>query len=259
MKISVVASNRDRLDLNSNITKWFIKSIQWQEYTDFELLIADGGSKNYEELRSYFENSKEKISMRIVQYKIGELFERSLLNNVGIRNANGEYVLCSDVDMIYNPNLISTVIENLGGNRFIESRTLYIHGWNVEKIYKEEINARNILEINKMGKIKKRSTAGGLQCTSMENWNKLKGYNETDIKGWGSEDVELLERAKRLGLKIRWLGESSESIMVYHQPHLKQNLKQDLECQAKNRKVLNNIKLDINENGWGGIYQSPTT
>jgi glycosyltransferase involved in cell wall biosynthesis len=253
--LTITASNRDRLDLNSDITKWFIKSVQWQDYTDFELLIADGGSKNYEEIKSYFENSKEKIPMRIVQLKIGELFERSKLNNVGIRNARGKYILTTDVDMIFHPHLVSTVMENLGDNRFIESRTLYIHGWNAERIYKGEIDPRNVLDMGKTGRIKKKSTAGGLQCTSIENWNRLRGFNETTIRGWGSEDVELLERVKKLGLKIRWLGESSESIMVYHQPHPKPNLKQDLECQERNKKALNNItdyRANLNV-GWGGI------
>ena len=255
--LTITASNRDRLDLNRNITKWFIKSIQWQDYVfdKIELLIADGGSKNYEELKSYFENSKEKIPMRIVQYKIGELFERALLNNVGVRNAKGEYVLCTDVDMIFHPHLISTVMENLGGNRFVESRTMYIHGWNVEKIYKGEIDARNILEMSKLGRIKKRSTCGGMQCTSIGNWNKVSGFNES-MKGWGSEDAELLRRISLAGIKTKWLGESGD-IMVYHQPHPKPNIKLDLECQVRNKKVMESVtNYSANPNGWGGIYST---
>ncbi len=110
MKLTIVASNRDRLKLEEPASQLFLKSIQWQDYTDFELLIVDGGSQNYDELEKYFSSQSFRIPMRIIQYKIGEAFERALLNNVGIRNANGEYVMCTDVDMMFGKNLTETII-----------------------------------------------------------------------------------------------------------------------------------------------------
>lgn len=255
MKLTIVASNRDRLDTtNSKITHWFLRSLAWQDCKDFELVIADGGSKNYEEIRYDFEDaiSTFPIRRRFVQHKIGELFERARLNNVGIRNATAPYVLCTDVDMIFGPNLVSTVLRNMDANTFLESRTMYLNDAQAGMIYSGKIDPINDIAACRIGRTKKRTTAGGLQCTSVENWNKLRGYNE-EMVGWGSEDYELLTRAGMAGLKVKWLGEAND-VMVFHQSHPKSDIKKDLECQEKNKKHLYNIKdYRANPNGWGGI------
>ena len=255
MKLSIVASNRDRFKLNDNASQWFLKSIQWQDFNDFELVIADGGSSNYNELQAYFGAFKGNVPVRLVQYKIGEPFERAKLNNVGIRQAKGEYIMCTDVDVLFGKSLISELVSNLNANSFVESRTMYWKYPLVNKIYKGELDPYNNLEACKSGRIKKRTTAGGRQCTSVQNWNKLRGYNEEEIIGWGSEDVELLERVMRAGMKILWMGESIESIMLFHQPHPKKNMAEDLKCQERNKRVLKNVRgFSANPHGWGGNY-----
>jgi len=256
MKLTIVASNRDRLDLGSKITRWFLKSLAWQDCKDFELVIADGGSKNYEEIRFDFEDliSTFPINRRIVQHKIGELFERAKLNNVGIRNASSQYVLCTDVDMIFGPNLVSTVLKIMDANTFLESRTMYLNSAQVDMIYSGKLDPLNDINACRIGRTKKRTTAGGLQCTSIENWGKLTGYNENMV-GWGSEDYELLTRAGMAGLKVKWIGEAGD-VMVFHQSHPKLDIKKDLECQEKNKKYLYNVKdYKANTKGWGGINE----
>ncbi len=52
MKLSIVVSNRDRLDPTTNISKFFLKSLEKQTFQDFELVVADGGSKNIEQLKA---------------------------------------------------------------------------------------------------------------------------------------------------------------------------------------------------------------
>lgn len=251
--LTIVASNRDRFDLNSNITKFFIKSLEWQTNLDFTFLISDGGSKNYNEIKEYFETRNGKIKMKVVQYKIGEAFERARLNNVGIRNADTKYVACTDVDMMFDKNFIQTVIDNLKENVFIESRTLYMKDYAVNKIYSGEIDPCQNIEACKVGRLKNVTTAGGWECTSIDNWNVLKGFNE-EMVGWGSEDFELLTRVGMRRIKTIWLSQTRETAMVFHQPHPKPNIKFDLECQEQNKKILQKTKIDVNAKGWGGIY-----
>jgi len=253
--LTIVASNRDRLDLNTSASQWFIKSIQWQNFLDMELLIADGGSANYEEIDHYFKTCNSKIPMRIIQHKIGEPFERALLNNVGIRNANSENIMCTDCDILFGKDLMSEVMENMNNNIFIESRTMYWKSKFVQRIYSGELDPYTNLEKCKVGRIHKRSTGGGLEAAHKDVWNKVRGFNEQDMHGWGSEDAELLERIKMAGIRIKWLGESLESIKVFHQPHPKKDIKNDLEWQEKNKVFLNNIKgyrANLNNGGWGG-------
>jgi len=261
-KLTIVASNRDRLNVKDcSRSEWFIKSVQWQSYTNFELLIADGGSNNYEEIKSYFEHHDGPIPMRIVQHKIGEAFLRAFLNNLGIRYAKGEYVLCTDVDMIFGKDFFKMVMENVGENTLVESRTMYLKNNVLEKIYSGELDPYNNLDSIKLSRIKKRTSAGGTQCmiANKENkgWQLVGGFDEKGYIGWGSEDWDLLTRCKYAGIKVRWLGESVNDIMLFHQNHPKIDIKKDLMYQEINKKTLRRLEVEkyfkVNNEGWGGV------
>jgi len=258
MNLTIVASNRNRLMPHEQASQWFVKSLQWQDYEeDFELLIADGGSDNYNEIEKWFKDYGGKFPMRIVQHKIGEPFERALLNNVGVRNAKAEYVMTTDVDMMFGKSFVKTLMGNAGRDVMVESRTMYWKQPMVNCITKKEKDLYNNIDECKIGRIKKRSSAGGCQCLHKDGWTKLRGFNEAYV-GWGSEDSDLLQRAQMAGFKIVWLGESMESIMLFHQYHAKSNeqVKTDLEHQENNKKLLNDIRgYKVNPKGWGGIYE----
>ena len=50
-KLTITASNLNRFKLDDPASQWLIKSLQFQDCTDFEFLMADGGSDNYEEIK----------------------------------------------------------------------------------------------------------------------------------------------------------------------------------------------------------------
>lgn len=249
MFLSIATSNRNRIDVNSNSTKFFLKSLENQSFKDFELVIADGGSNNIEEIK--YLNNQYSFDIRVVPYEIGEDFERAKLNNVAVRNSKGSYVMTTDVDMVLGRTFLANLVSNCSYNSFVESRTLYWKPITANKLYNGEISLNDIDEL-RVGRIKQRTSAGGCQCTSAQNWSKLRGFNEAMV-GWGSEDVELLKRANMMGLNIVWMGECRDSIELFHQPHPKPNIKRDLECQDKNKRLYNRLKdLNVNKDGWGG-------
>lgn len=257
MKLTIVASNRDRLNLENPSGRLFLKSIQWQDYFDFELLVVDGGSRNFDELEKYFSSQPFLIPMRIIQHKIGEPFLRALLNNIGIRNANGVYIMTTDVDMVFAPPFVSTLVGLLAPDVIVESRTMYWWDSTAKALYESDKNQYNMEEL-RVGKIKKRTTAGGCQCMHKNSWSVIRGFDESYV-GWGSEDYDLYTRACRSGLKPKWMGEDPDSIMLFHQPHAKSNeqIRKDLAYQEENKKRLMNIRsFTANPNGWGGINDS---
>ena len=82
---------------------------------------------------------------------------------------------------------------------------------------------------------------------------KIRGYDETFI-GWGSEDQDLLKRADMARIKIKWLGEANNGIMLFHQPHYKdaETLKKEMKHQERNKNALNNtLSVAVNPKGWG--------
>jgi predicted glycosyltransferase involved in capsule biosynthesis len=255
--LTIVASNRDRLKLKTNITKYFLKSLAWQTCQNFEVIIVDGGSHNFKALNDFFK-LQSSPSIRMVQEEIGEKFERAKLNNVGIRNANTEYIMTTDVDMMFGPDFVKELLSRVGENIFVESRTMYLKGLATRKIYKGKIDPLNDIDSCKIGRIKKRSTAGGCQCAHIDQWNKVRGFDE-DFIGWGSEDYDLLMRMVSSGAKEVWMGESSSSLNLFHQHHEKINIKEDLLCQDKNKKLMMKAArgkrpFQANPNGWGGEY-----
>jgi len=254
MKLTIAASNKDRLQIDHNVSDFFIKSLQWQTCTDFEVLIADGGSQNYNEIKDYLENFDGPVPMRIVQHRISDdHFQRALLNNVGVRNANGEYVMTTDVDMLYGKDFVKTLLEHVAEDTFIESRTMYLKSHNTRRIYEGEWDPYNDLDGIKHDRIKKRTTAGGCQCMHRDRWSFFRGFDETFV-GWGSEDMNLYNRVKMTDMKIVWLGETREELMLFHQAHPKKDPKKDLEEQSQNKKRLRRAsEPTVNPDGWGGI------
>ena len=252
MKLSIVIPNKNRLDIRSNSIQWLLKSLQWQVCSEsIDILFADGGSDNYDELKSFIENYNGKFPMKVVQYKIDK-WNKSLLNNFGIRNATGEYILRTDADIMFAKNFISSVIAELDEKAFVEARTMYITWRNIDRLYKGELDPYNNIDSCKIGRIKQRATCGGCQCTHIDNWNKLRGYNEE--VGWIYEDVEMMIRASRTGLNVKWIGEEHSNIMLFHQHHAGYiNTPEELAKTNTNRNIAYSPKLNINLNGWGGM------
>jgi len=251
MKLSIATSNRNRFNPLSNSTKWFIKSLENQTCKDFELVIADGGSDNIQDLEDFAKNYNN-FPIKIVRFPIGEKFERSRLNNVAIKNSSSDYIMTTDVDMFFATEFVETLLSKCSENHFIESRTMYWKQPLADQIYNGKLNPFIDLNSCKIGRIKKRTTAGGCQCAHRKLWNKVRGFDERYL-GWGSEDCDLLNRMGISGAKIKWLGEETNSIMLFHQPHGKPNLAGDLKDQSKNKNILNSVKSYIaNPDGWGG-------
>ena len=250
--LTIVIPNKDRMDINSNSTKWLLKSLQWQVCDKpFDILFADGGSANYEELKNFVESYNGKYPMKFVQKKI-DVWNKSLLNNFGIRSAKGEYILRTDADILFAQNFVSSVVAVLDKNAFIEARTMYWKGFMSNKIYSGELDPYANIDACKIGRIKKRTTCGGCQCTHIDNWTKLKGYNE-DV-AWIYEDMEMMVRASVSGLNIKWIGENINNIMLFHQPHeCYKNTTEQLAKVGSNKYLSHHPKLDVNTNGWGGM------
>jgi predicted glycosyltransferase involved in capsule biosynthesis len=255
MSLTIVAPNRDRLDLNNPATQLFLRSLQWQDYIHFNVLLIDGGSKNFDELKCHIEKHAGPVPIKIMQHKLGEEWHKTFLNNVAIRVCTTDYIMTTDVDICFGRQFVGELSKWLSPKTMVESRVMYWKKEFVNFVYKNEKNPYNNIDECKIGRIKKQTTPGACQCLHKDEWARLRGYNEKYV-GWGSEDYDLYKRACLAGLNIKWLGESFETIMAFHQPHEKTmvQFKKDLECQENNKKILENIKsYVVNPKGWGGI------
>ena len=105
-----------------------------------------------------------------------------------------------------------------------------------------------------------RMLPGGCQLLHKDSWAKIWGFDER-YYGWGSEDQDLIWRARLAKIRAYWLGENParSNIQLFHQAHGKIDIKKDIKDQNKNKKLLNNIKsYKANPDGWGGIKDDET-
>ncbi len=77
--------------------------------SDIEIIINDFGSgRSFQ--KELMERS-EHFDALVVATMTREVWNRARAINMGIRAARGHYLLCTDADMIFAPNFVSTLIE----------------------------------------------------------------------------------------------------------------------------------------------------
>ena len=92
--ISVVIANKDhRKDLERCITSIMEKST----YENYEIVVVENGSGE-PEIFEYYESLKESENIRVVSFDCGGSFNYSAVNNFGVENARGDYILLLNND-----------------------------------------------------------------------------------------------------------------------------------------------------------------
>ena len=86
VKISVIIPNRN----HTKDLKRCVESIKKSSYDNFEIIIVENNS-NEDDIFAYYEELKADKRIKIITHNIP--FNYSELNNVGVKNATGEYLL----------------------------------------------------------------------------------------------------------------------------------------------------------------------
>ncbi|MEC4804624.1 MAG: glycosyltransferase [Jaaginema sp. PMC 1079.18] len=181
-----------------------------------KIIICDGGSTQPEilnTLATFASNS----SIQVIHYPI-TAFNKAVLINQGIRQAQAETLLISDADIVWNPTAfialietiksqprsichIENVVESDGKNQAL-ARQRYHYFIQSSSI----INAEKMVIIQKSKTSLKNRPGCGLVCARRETFWQLGGYKEI-FQGWGWEDQDLLIRAEVLDIPILQAGQ----------------------------------------------------
>ena len=100
-KVSIIILNKDHVKELKNC----ITSIEKSSYKNYEILIIENKSENSKTFE-YYDTLKEIQNIKVLKYDIkeNEKFNYSKLNNYGVENSNGEYILLlnNDIEIISN-------------------------------------------------------------------------------------------------------------------------------------------------------------
>ncbi len=103
--VSIVIATRDRRDLLQGCIESITGKI---DYPNYEIVIVDNGSREPETLK-YLERLNESGHARLI--RDGGEFNFSRLNNLGVREARGEYVLLLNNDIeVESPHWLSEML-----------------------------------------------------------------------------------------------------------------------------------------------------
>jgi len=98
------------LDKYEYIERCISSILEKTTYENFEILLIDTGSKEQKVL-DYYENLKQDIRIKILEWK--KKFNYSAVNNFGVKNARGEYIVLLNNDTeVITPNWIEGMLEH---------------------------------------------------------------------------------------------------------------------------------------------------
>lgn len=244
-QLSIIFSFRDR-DLQ-RVTRC-LDSLSKQSFSDFEVIFVDYGSKL--DLASDVKTLVQSYPFCTYVYSDtrGWPWNRSRALNSGIKLAKADWVMLSDIDLIFEKHVIENIVAERDENTSLHAACHYLP---------EKFDQWNSLEqyIHTYGS-PCYNALGLILCVKKQILENIRGFDEI-YHFWGAEDTDLESRLNQLGLQTKWLNLTANPI--YHQWHPANNhLAVGFMPNYYWDKVLaynadNETVLERNTKGWGEI------
>ncbi len=209
--LSVVIALRDRGGVRLENC---LRSLRWQDVPadSVEIVLSDFGSDAPH--RAELVGLAETHDARIVRTDTVEVWNRARALNIGIRNARGRYVLCTDADMIFAPNFLRTLLRAQAADDdqalvLCQSRDL------PEALPDAPWAVDDVPTLIAQSAFRERLGTGACQMAPRAFLERLRGYDE-GYKRWGLEDTDMTFRAQRAGLTLRWVEDETAMMHQWH-------------------------------------------
>jgi len=236
MKISIIVATYNRIDA----LDFVLQSLETQTDRDFEVLIADDGSKP--DTKDFIESFKLQSKLQIKHVWHEDLgFRLALIRNLASAEASGEYIIFLDGDCVVQPDFVSqhrklakkgcfTTGSRVLLNESLTKEVLSWPQWDFKKFTKHLLRYRLSGGINKYWPLKVKLGDGAWRNYQKFVWRRIKGCNmacwkadaqaiggfDETMTGWGHEDADFVFRLQNIGL-IRKSGSwSTEVLHLYH-------------------------------------------
>lgn len=176
-----------------------------------------------------------------------ELWCKPRALNIGLRGVKTKYTLFTDIDLMFSENFIELLLVKLR-----EPKAFVLCEF--DNLPHAEDNWERLMGGTLRGG-RRPGAPGGCMATETGWFMKVRGFDEY-YKGWGTEDDDLLIRAKQAGRQVVDL-RASGPVGLWHQSHPTQkslDLKFE-ELVSRNREYFNRPGKPLvrNPTGWGEL------
>jgi glycosyltransferase involved in cell wall biosynthesis len=247
LPLSIVFGFRDR---DTERVDRCLASLARQTFHDFEVIFVDYGSASAtaRAVRSIVE--RYAFCRYIYTETRGYPWNRAQALNVGARLAESDYVLTSDVDMIFPKQFVQVVMDQAHPHK-----VLYCYHHFLPKDFSDWDHLDDYA-----GKLPTatRHAYGPCQCITRELFYQMRGFDEY-YRYWGAEDSDMNARLGLLGLEEVWLVDKTH---LFHQWHLPVNydtrefMPEGLWGRMQIHRFRNQNQSIRNSERWGRIYSS---
>jgi glycosyltransferase involved in cell wall biosynthesis len=210
-QLSVVIPVRNRAGLRLENC---LRSLRWQDVdrSAIEIVLSDFGSD--EESLGSVRALGETHGASVFHTPTDELWNRSRALNIGIQHVNSRWVLCTDADMVFAENFLSTILSTLQ-----KAPKTLVH---CDCLDLPEDSPRRELERTDLDALVdsaiRRSTGGtgACQAAPRDFFFDVRGYDEK-YQHWGNEDLDMTSRAVRYGLEVEWISKQTYMLHQWHE------------------------------------------
>jgi glycosyltransferase involved in cell wall biosynthesis len=211
-----------------------LRSLRWQvvEDANIEIVISDFGSD--ETYRQAIQSLGDTYGCRVVYTATQDLWNRSRALNIGVRAAEGKYLLCTDADMIFQGNFLQALLDEQRAGQdkaFILCRCRDLP----ESVEERSWAGADYAQLLDASDYRERFGVGACQMATRDFFMHIHGYDEGYVF-WGCEDRDLHFRSERFGLETRWVHERTSMLHQWHPT---------LRGERPFRKMLNDIRFHI--------------
>ncbi|MBD5226062.1 MAG: glycosyltransferase [Bacteroidales bacterium] len=254
MKISLIVATYN----NPAYLYLTLKSIMNQRKLPDEVIIADDGSGDDTRLLIEEMAAESFVPMKHVWHP-DEGFRLGAIRNKAIAEAEGDYIIQIDGDIILHPGFIADHMAMAKRGWFHSgSRVMLSHATTATMLDRKTVelpkNAPERKKINgcrcpllmHMMRRYKKSRGGYVRGCNMAFWRddliKVNGYNE-DINGWGREDSELAYRLINAGIQKGFIKFGAIEYHLDHPENSKDNDARNISLMEQARMSGNSITV----------------
>lgn len=212
-KLTVVLPLRNRAGVRLDNC---LRSLRWQEGVDardVEVLISDFGSDPAS--RAEVAALARAHEARVVFTPERGVWNRSRALNIGIRRARGALTLCTDVDMVFAPSFLRTVLDTCAENDGRALALCQCHDLGSETLGRA-IEHGDLHALRDGATLRPAYGLGGCQAATTAWFHRARGFDER-MTFWGAEDKDLAFRARRDGLELIWMNDRTYMLHQWHE------------------------------------------